>query len=168
MLKAKVNNKFDFTVDETAAKGIDMIEVQSPSLPLYRGEGSIFHILKDNKSYTAEVLKANHEEKSFVISVNGNKYTVQIKDKYDHLLKELGIEISAVSKVKDIKAPMPGLVVDVRLKEGDSVLKGDALVVLQAMKMENILKSPADAVIKKIHIKKGDAIEKNQIMITFA
>jgi biotin carboxyl carrier protein len=63
---------------------------------------------------------------------------------------------------------MPGLVVEVRLKEGDTVQKGDALVVLQAMKMENILKSPTDAVIKKIHIKKGDAIEKNQIMITFA
>jgi acetyl/propionyl-CoA carboxylase alpha subunit len=168
MLKAKVNNKYDFTIDEDAKKGIDMIEVKSPSLPLYKGEGGIFHVIKDNKSYNAEVLKVDPEEKSFVIRVNGNKYTVQIKDKYDHLLKELGIEISAVSKVKEIKAPMPGLVVEVRLKEGDSVQKGDALVVLQAMKMENILKSPVDAVIKKIHIKKGDAIEKNQIMITFA
>ena len=157
MLKSKVNNKYDFTIDESAEEGIDIIEVK---------EG-IFHIIKDNKSYNAEVLKANLEEKSFVIRVNGNKYTVQIKDKYDHLLKELGLETLTVSKVKDIKAPMPGLVVDVRHNEGDSVQKGDALVVLQAMKMENILKSPTDAVIKKIHIKKGDAIEKNQIMITF-
>ncbi|MBI4946621.1 MAG: acetyl-CoA carboxylase biotin carboxyl carrier protein subunit [Bacteroidetes bacterium] len=158
MLKAKVNNKYDFTIDEDAKNGIDMIEVK---------EG-IFHIIKDSKSYTAEVLKSNYEEKSFVIRVNGNKYTVQLKDKYDHLLKELGIEISSASKVKEIKAPMPGLVVDVRVKENDTIQKGYALVVLQAMKMENILKSPADAVIKKIHIKKGDAIEKNQIMITFA
>jgi len=157
MLKAKVNNKYDFAIDDTVEKGIDIIEVKD----------GIFHIIKDNKSYSAEVLKANHEEKSFVIRVNGNKYTVQIKDKYDHLLKELGLETLSVSKVKEIKAPMPGLVVDVRFKEGDTVQKGDALIVLQAMKMENILKSPADAVIKKIHIKKGDAIEKNQIMITF-
>ena len=158
MIKTKVNNKYDFTIDENASKGIDMIEVKQ----------GIFHIIKDSRSYTAEVLKANHEEKSFVIRVNGNKYTVQVQDKYDHLLKELGIEISSVSKVKDIKAPMPGLVVDIRSKEGDEVKKGDALVVLQAMKMENILKSPADAIIKRIHIKKGDAIEKNQVMITFA
>ena len=164
MLKAKVNNKYDFTIEESAEKGMDLVEIKST----IKGEGGIFHIIKENKSYTAEVLKANHEEKSFVIRVNGNKYTVQIKDKFDHLLKELGIEIFSVSKVKDIKAPMPGLVVDVRLKEGDSVQKGDALIVLQAMKMENILKSPTDAVIKKIHIKKGDAIEKNQVMITFA
>ena len=158
MLKAKVNNKYDFTIDEDAEKSIDMIEVKQ----------GIFYIIKDNKSYNAEVLKANHEEKSFVIRVNGNKYTVQLKDKYDHLLKELGMETLAAAKVKDIKAPMPGLVVDVRVNEADEIKKGDALVVLQAMKMENILKSPTDAVIKKIHIKKGDAIEKNQIMITFA
>jgi pyruvate carboxylase len=157
MLKAKVNNKYDLSLEEGFEKGIDMIEVKQ----------GIFHIIKDSRSYSAGVLKANHEEKSFVIRVNGNKYTVQIKDKYDHLLKELGIEISSVSKVKDIKAPMPGLVVDVRLQEGDAVKKGDVLVVLQAMKMENILKSPVDATIKKIHIKKGDAIEKNQLMITF-
>jgi acetyl/propionyl-CoA carboxylase alpha subunit len=158
MLKAKVNNKYDFTIDEDVDKSFDMIEVKQ----------GIFHIIKDNKSYSAEVLKTYHEEKNFVIRVNGNKYTVQLKDKYDHLLKELGMETLAAAKVKDIKAPMPGLVVDVRVNEADEIKKGDALVVLQAMKMENILKSPTDAVIKKIHIKKGDAIEKNQIMITFA
>ena len=157
MLKAKVNNKYDFTIDSNAQKGIDLIEVKD----------GIFHIIKDSKSYNAEVLKANKEEKSFVIRVNGNKYTVQIKDKYDALLKELGIDNSTARKVKELKAPMPGLVVDVRVKEGDEVKKGDALVVLQAMKMENILKSPADAGIKKIYIKKDDTIEKNQILSSF-
>ena len=157
MLKAKVNNKFDFVIDEETEKDIDIIEVK---------EG-VFHILKDNRSYNAEVLKANKEEKSFVIRVNGNKYTVRIKDKYDELLKELGIDITSALKVKEMKAPMPGLVLEVQVKEGDAVKKGDALVVLQAMKMENILKSPADAVVKKIHVKKEDTIEKNQSLISF-
>ena len=157
MIKAKVNNKYDFTIDGNAQKSMDLIEIKDGA----------FHIIKGSKSYNAEVLKANKEEKSFVIRVNGNKYTVQIKDKYDALLKELGIDNSTARKVKELKAPMPGLVVDVRVKEGDEVKKGDALVVLQAMKMENILKSPADAGIKKIHIKKDDTIEKNQILISF-
>jgi acetyl/propionyl-CoA carboxylase alpha subunit len=157
MLKAKVNNKYDFSIDGETEKGIDLIEVKQ----------GIFHIIKDNKSYNAEVLKANHEEKNFVIRVNGNKYTVQLKDKYDDLLKELGIEGTSAKKVKELKAPMPGLVVDIRVNEGDEIKKGDALVVLQAMKMENILKSPADAIIKKIHVKKEDTIEKNQILISF-
>lgn len=156
MLKTKVNNKYDFTIDDKNA-GIDLVEVKQ----------GVFHIIKDKKSYTAEVLKASKEEKNFIIRVNGNKYTIQLKDKYDDLLKELGIDTSAALKVKEMKAPMPGLVVDVRVKEGDTVKKGDPLVVLQAMKMENILKSPADVTVKKIHIKKDDTIEKNQIMISF-
>ena len=155
-MKAKVHNKYDFTLDGNE-KEIDIIEIKD----------GIFHIIKDNKSYNAEVLKANKEEKSFVIRVNGNKYTVQLKDKYDDLLKELGMEMGSSTKVKELKAPMPGLVVDVRVKEGDEVKKGDALVVLQAMKMENILKSPADLVVKKIHVKKDSTIEKNQLLISF-
>lgn len=160
MLKTKVNNKYDFILDEETPfrdGAIDIIEVKQ----------GIFHIIKDNKSYNAEVLKANKEEKSFVIRVNGNKYTVQIKDKYDDLLKELGIENASSAKIKEMKAPMPGLVVEVRVKENDVVKKGDALIVLQAMKMENILKSPVDAFIKKIHIRKEDTIEKNQLLISF-
>lgn len=158
MLKTKVNNKYDFAIDEDVKKSIDLIEVKQ----------GIFHIIKNNKSYTAEVLKANHEEKNFVIRVNGNKYTVQLKDKYDDLLKELGIDNVSAKKVKEMKAPMPGLVVDIRVNEGDEIKKGDALVVLQAMKMENILKSPTDAIIKKIHIKKDNTIEKNQVLISFS
>jgi biotin carboxyl carrier protein len=155
-MKAKVNSKYEFSI-EGSEKDFDIIEIKP----------GIFHIIKDNKSYNAEVLKANKEEKTFVIRVNGNKYTVQIKDKYDALLKELGIDNTSSKKVKEVKAPMPGLVVDIRVKEGDTVKQGDGLLVLQAMKMENIIKSPAEGSIKKVHIKKGDAIEKNQIMISF-
>ncbi|MBI3501879.1 MAG: biotin/lipoyl-binding protein [Bacteroidetes bacterium] len=155
-MKAKVNNKYDFVLE--GEKDFDIVEIKQ----------GIFHIIKDNKSYNAEVLKANKEEKSFVIRINGNKYTVQLKDKYDELLKELGIDNASTKKVKEVKAPMPGLVVDVRVKEGDAVKKDDGLIVLQAMKMENIIKSPTEGSIKKVHIKKGDAIEKNQVMISFA
>jgi biotin carboxyl carrier protein len=74
----------------------------------------------------------------------------------------------ASAKIKELKAPMPGLVIDVRVKENDSVKKGDPLVILEAMKMENIIKSPADLIVKKVNIKKVNVIEKNQIMISFA
>lgn len=156
-MKAKVNNKYDFTLDSIET-GCDIIEVKQ----------GIFHIIKDHTSYNAEVLMTNHQEKSFVIRVNGNKYTVQIKDKYDELLKQLGMENGSSKKVKEVKSPMPGLVIDVRVKEGDAVKKGDALIVLQAMKMENILKCPADATVKKIHVKKDDTIEKNQLLVSFS
>jgi biotin carboxyl carrier protein len=71
------------------------------------------------------------------------------------------------AKVNELKAPMPGLVLDIVVSEGQEVKKGDALVVLEAMKMENILKSPADVVVKKISVKKGTAVEKNQVLVLF-
>jgi len=73
----------------------------------------------------------------------------------------------AAKKVNDIKAPMPGMVLNILVDEGQEVKKGDALIVLEAMKMENILKSPVDGVIKKIAINKGVAVEKNQLLIQF-
>ena len=70
-------------------------------------------------------------------------------------------------KISDLKAPMPGLVVEVAVVDGQEVSKGDRLVVLEAMKMENILKAPADAIIKKVNVKKGSTVEKNEMLILF-
>src|ERR1035437_3214637 len=167
MLKVTVNNKKEHTIVLTNSNGgtidentflWDVIEVKDGS----------FHIIKNNKSYNVEVIKADAVEKSFLISVNGNKYQLNVKDKYDALLKSLGLDTLNSKKVNELKAPMPGLVLDVRVSEGDTVKKGDPILVLEAMKMENIIKSPTDGVIKKINVKKGLAVEKNQVLINFA
>lgn len=167
MLKVKVNNKKEHTVIlESNSSGTidnkpfswDVIEVKNGS----------FHVIKNNKSYSVEVIKAEYAEKSFLISVNGNKYQLNVKDKFDELLKSLGMDNLAAAKVNEIKAPMPGLVLDIRVSEGDEVKKGDPILVLEAMKMENILKSPTDGIVKKINVKKGLAVEKNQVLIYFA
>ena len=75
------------------------------------------------------------------------------------------MDAGAAGKVMDIKAPMPGLVVDVRVAEGQALKKGDAVVVLEAMKMENILKATADAVVKKVSVKTGAKVEKNEVLV---
>jgi len=166
MLKVKVNNKNEHAVSfEDSMHGTidgnpfswDIIEVKSGS----------FHIIKDNKSYTVEVVKSNPSEKSFTVKVNGNNYQLSVKDKFDELLKSLGFDDLNAKKVNEIKAPMPGLVLEVRVTEGDPVKKGDPILVLEAMKMENIIKSPTDGIVKKINVKKGVAVEKNQVLINF-
>ena len=63
---------------------------------------------------------------------------------------------------------MPGLVLSVLVTEGDEVKKGDNLLVLEAMKMENMIKSPTDGIIKKIEIKQGNKVEKNELLISFS
>lgn len=126
-----------------------------------------YHFIMNNKSYNVDVIKVNAEEKTLVVKINSVKFNLQLKDKYDELLHSLGLDNLATKKINEIKAPMPGMVLNILVKEGDEVNKGDALIVLEAMKMENILKSPSHGIIKKIPISKGTAVEKNQILIQF-
>lgn len=127
----------------------------------------VYSIIKDGKSYTVELVKHSPEDKKLVVKINNTSYTLDVKDKYDDLLHSLGLDNLASKKVNDIKAPMPGMVLNILVSEGQEVKKGDALIVLEAMKMENILKSPTDGTIKKIAINKGVAVEKNQLLIQF-
>jgi len=126
-----------------------------------------YHIIKDNKTYDVDIIKFNKEDKTALIKVNGTKYELKVADKFDELLKNLGMDNLAAKKVNNIKAPMPGLVLNILVEDGTVVKKGDALIVLEAMKMENILKSPTDGTVKKISVKKGVAVEKNQVLIEF-
>ncbi|MFN8287636.1 MAG: acetyl-CoA carboxylase biotin carboxyl carrier protein subunit [Chitinophagales bacterium] len=162
MIKATVNGKKEFNVGEAELDGKavewDIIEVRE----------NTFHILKDNKSYNATLISFNAEEKTMVVNVNGNDYEISIKDKYDLLLQQLGISAKSSSAVQSIKAPMPGLIINVVAKEGDEVKKGDTLLILEAMKMENVLKSPRDGVIKKVKAELKQTVEKNQVLIEFA
>ena len=126
-----------------------------------------FHIIVDKKSYKAEVVKYDHATKIFHIKVNGKVYPVIVKDKFDLLLEKMGMNSNATGKVNHIKAPMPGLIVEVKVQQGDVVKTGDTLLILEAMKMENIIKCPGEGTVKTIKVKKGDSVEKNQVLIEF-
>jgi biotin carboxyl carrier protein len=122
---------------------------------------------KDGKEYRVEVADLNTDEKTAILRINGRKYTMQLKDQFDQLLKDLGLENMAVKKISEIKSPMPGLVLDILVQPGDQIKKGDQVLILEAMKMENVIKSQTDATIKSVRIEKGVAVEKSQILIEF-
>ncbi len=125
------------------------------------------HILLGQRSLTTELISFDKESKEFRIRVGDKETSFTVSDKYDQLLHELGMDEAMSKKADDMKAPMPGLVVDVNVNAGDEVKKGDKVLVLEAMKMENILKAAADGVVKKVHVEKQHKVEKNQVLIEF-
>lgn len=126
-----------------------------------------FHILHQNRSYTAEVLDVNAAEKRVSLKINGHIHHVQLKDRFDLLLEKMGMSTAAGTKVNELKAPMPGLIVGISIQPGDVISKGDSLLILEAMKMENNLKAPGDGTVKTIRIAKGDRVEKGQVLVEF-
>lgn len=164
MLKAIVNKK-EFSI--LSSEEQITINGSPLSWDFVKIKEGHFHILYQNKSYQAEVVKVDFVAKSVSLKINNNRYTVDVKDKFDLLLEKMGISAGNAGKVNNIKAPMPGLIINLKVAEGDTVKTGDQLLILEAMKMENILKSPGDGVVKKIKVKKGDSVEKNQVLIEF-
>jgi biotin carboxyl carrier protein len=162
MYKVKISKSEYSVLPQDGGFSVDGSVVTPDIIEIRKGK---FHILNNNRSYTAEVVSFDKESKTFTIRVNSNQYVVDVKDRFDDLLTKLGIDAGAGKKVNDIKAPMPGMVLNVMVENGQEIKKGDALVVLEAMKMENILKSPADGIVRKILVIKGDKVEKNQIMV---
>lgn len=126
-----------------------------------------FHILHHHKGYRAEVVKADTATKTFTLKINGRIYTVSLKDELELMLDKMGMNTGVASRAITLKAPMPGLIIDLKVKAGDTVKAGDPLLVLEAMKMENILKSPGDGIVKTLKVEKGNSVEKGQVLIEF-
>ncbi len=165
MYKIQVNENYNFEIeadgDNFKVNG-ESIKIDSKSV----APGHV-HVIYKNKSYNVEAVSEDGQSKQATIKVNGNNYQVKIEDQYDQLLKNLGMSDLLSNKLVEIKAPMPGLVLNMLIKEGQEIKKGDSLLILEAMKMENLIKSTTDGVIKNILITKGDKVEKGQTLIQF-
>jgi len=131
---------------------------------LVKKSESSYVIISSKKIFNVEVLSL--EGKEAAISIDNKVSNVKISDHIDQLLERTGMNDSPTSQVKEIKAPMPGSILKVIAKENDEVKPGDSLLVLEAMKMENVIKSPGEGSIGKVHISEGENVEKNQVLIT--
>ena len=131
------------------------------------GQGR-FHVLYEGRSYNAEVIAADYATKNIVLKLNGQRVELNAKDRFDLLLERLGMSNTAATKVNELKAPMPGLIVDIRVVPGQTVQKGDPLLVLEAMKMENILKAPADGTVASLKVNLRDNVQKGQVLVQFS
>lgn len=155
--KLNVNNAFQFDVEKEVVSQLDAVSV----------EKNKFHILKDNTPYQAEIITTDFINKTYTVKVNNNTYTVAIANALDMLIKEMGFEVGASKQVNVIKAPMPGLILEISVAVGQEVKENDPLLILEAMKMENSILSPRDGIIKSVSMTKGAAVEKGALLIEF-
>lgn len=153
---------------EILVKGADVeIDGRPINYNIEHLDGDRHHLLIDHKSYNLEVVRLDQKEQTALIKVNNKEVEVSIKTEMDQLLSQMGFNTHNNNVARDVGAPMPGLILDVVVGEGDEVKKGDKLLVLEAMKMENIIKSPGDGKIKSISVTKGDSVNSGQKLILF-
>ncbi|MFD2790646.1 Na(+)-translocating NADH-quinone reductase subunit A [Arenibacter antarcticus] len=144
-----------FTFNQEDLEALDIISIGD----------SQYHSLSDLKSYDIKVIQADFPNKLITVEVNGNTYPLKLQDQYDQMVDKLGMLAAKSQQINKVKAPMPGLIIDIMATVGQEVSKGTPLLVLSAMKMENIITSPGQGVIKRIEVKIDDAVVKGQILI---
>ncbi len=157
------DQRFDIEV----SSGTFLVSEQPVDIDIRRISANSFHLLFGSRSFVAELIELDTAEKTCRIRINDSTYTLQVNDPFQALLARMGISATASQKVKELKAPMPGLVLSIAVSEGDALEKDDHLMTLEAMKMENIIKSPGEAVVTAILVKLGDKVEKNQVLMRF-
>ncbi|MDA9666082.1 acetyl-CoA carboxylase biotin carboxyl carrier protein subunit [Bacteroidota bacterium] len=125
-------------------------------------------ILSDgSEKFECKILKENIINQSYIVKINGEISTIRLIKQVEKTIENMGIQNGSQKNINILKAPMPGLILDVIVKESDLVKKGDPLIILEAMKMENILLSPLDGIVKEVKVNPQQTVEKNNILIKF-
>ena len=165
MYKITGNNTFEVSPDNNPAKGL--IDGSYYNLDIQKIDSRTWHIIKDHKCYYVQWIDRSEDGKTFSLKINGQLLELTAKDHYDILLEQMGMSATNAARASKLKAPMPGKVLDVLIKTGQVVTKGEGLIILEAMKMENMLKAEQEGTIKSVNVSMGDVVEKNNILIEF-
>ncbi len=154
MYKVKAN-EFEFTFSNQEMEAADLVK----SSPVE------FNLIKDHRSVNAKLVEADHTAKKLTIEIEGESFHIEIKDEMDQMLEKMGFGKASNKQIKEIKAPMPGLVLDITVSKGQEVKEGDILLILGAMKMEMSIIIHTHATIKQITVSPGQAVDKGQVLV---
>jgi len=121
-----------------------------------------YQFIYEGKVYRVEAIKT---DEGFTFKINGEPVSVELKDELQLLLDKMSGSAKKKSTSGDVYAPMPGLVVKVSVAVGQSIKKGQGLLILEAMKMQNEIKSPIDGIVRAINVSEKQAVEKNHLLV---
>ncbi len=144
----------------------DSIEDQD-SFRVLSTEGNTWVVSYKSQIHHCEVKSFDSQTKSYKIMVGTEEISFRLMDSVDILVEEMGMNDKKAVILDQILAPMPGLVVSAEVAIGQEVEEGSPLIILEAMKMENILKATGSGTVKEILVSKGDKVDKGQLLIKF-
>jgi len=148
-------NEFSFSITRAEINDADIVQLSSTE----------FNLLKDHHCVTAKVSGTAPGCKNLNVEIEGETFMIEIKDELDQVLEKMGFGQAANKQVKQIKAPMPGLVLEIAVIDGQDVKEGDKILILEAMKMENSIMIHVQARIKNVVVSAGQAVEKGQVLV---
>ena len=123
----------------------------------------VYSLLVDGKSFESYVYPG---EEKWEVLLMGRQFPVTVEDERDKRLRAAaGSSVSETGEYH-LKAPMPGMVVSILVEEGQKIEKGQVLLILESMKMQNELKSPRDGTVGRIRVKPGESVEQRQTLLS--
>ena len=125
----------------------------------------VYSLIVDGKSHESYVAPGDD---NWQVLLRGRLYPVSVEDERERRLRAAAGSSVAETGEFLLKSPMPGLVVAIPIEEGQEVKKGQVLLILESMKMQNELKSPRDGTVKRVKVKAGDSVEQNQSLVSIA
>ncbi|HMB25060.1 MAG TPA: biotin/lipoyl-containing protein [Anaerolineales bacterium] len=123
----------------------------------------VYSLIVDGKSHEGYAARG---EEDWQVLLHGRLYPITVEDEREKRLRSAAGGGVAETGEFHLRAPMPGLVVTVPVEEGQAVKKGDVLLILESMKMQNELKSPRDGIIGRIRVKAGETVEQKQTLLS--
>ena len=159
MIKAIYNKTIhlELSQDSISNMEIEKIDMEHNSVNLKIG----------NNKYHCKLLKKYPEENTYFVKVNGKLIELEKKHHYSEAISKISKYTNNDQKINKLVSPMPGLILEIQTKMGQKVKKDEPLIILEAMKMENVLCSPVDGVIKEILVNTKQTVEKNTVLIKF-
>jgi len=124
-----------------------------------------FLLRYNNKVF--EITAHKLDKDKYGVVIDGCYFDALVHTQFQDYANDLQKGKSISTKKLDVKSPMPGLLIKLKINIGDYVKVGEPLLILEAMKMENEIRSPANGIVKEIHFKEGQSVEKNSIILTF-
>jgi biotin carboxyl carrier protein len=164
---ASVGEKSYKMAVEAAGNGVYRVEVDGETLLVDArrvGGGAIMSLIIAGRSYETHV---GGRDGDYRVALFGSAFQVRLQDELASRMKSKGTA-TAADRRQSILAPMPGLVVEMKVSTGDRVAAGQAIVVVEAMKMQNELSAVAPGIVSEVHVKKGDAVASGQLLVTLA